>query len=270
MAFFLCWMVLTGCTSQNPRDRFLLAEKLWQEKNYEAAVAEYEKVTQKDPSSELGIKASFRAAMTQTLFLNEHLNALRKLNRIIEANRESPFAHEAYRQIGEILFVKLEQYEQAIQHYERMLDLYAEDPAKDEYTYRIGKAQFHLYEFEDSIRTFRLVKTNYPTSLWAKRSSFEIGVSEQTKGHQLQLKEARLAVDAFKQAIKEYTDFIKSYPSDPLVLEAKFEIGNCYEELDQIDAAYKAFEEIRSLYPNKTVVEMKLKRIQERRSQKKL
>ncbi len=260
----------TGCTSQNPRDRFLLAERLWQEKNYSAAVAEYEKVTQKDPSSELGIKAALRAAMTQTLFLNENLGALRKLNRIIELNRESPLAHEAYKQIGEILFLRLEQYEQAIQHYERMIELYPEDPSKDEYTYRIGKAQFHLLHFEDSIRTFRIVVDKYHGSEWAKRARFEIGVSEQTKGHQLQQKEARLANDSFREAVKEFTAFSQTYPTDPLTLEAKFEIGNCYEEMDQVDAAYKAFEEIRALYPNRTVVEMKLRRISERRNQKNL
>ncbi|MBC7384674.1 MAG: tetratricopeptide repeat protein [Cryobacterium sp.] len=259
-----------SCTSQNPRDRFLLAERLWQEKNYPAAVAEYEKVTQKDPSSELGIKAALRAATTQTLFLNDHLGALRKLNRIIEANRDHPLAHEAYRQIGEILFGKLEQYEQAIQHYERMIELYPDDPAKDEYTYRIGKAQFHLLEFDDSIQTFRLITEKYPKSIWAKRARFEIAVSEQTKGHQLQQKETKLAMEAFRGAIKEFTEFSRIYPDDPLSLEAKFEIGNCYEELEQADAAHKAFEEILAKYPNRAVVEMKLKRIEGRRNQKKL
>lgn len=260
----------SSCTSQNPRDRFLLAERLWQQKNYSAAVAEYEKVTQKDPSSELGIKAALRAAMTQTLFLNENLGALRKLNRIIETNRESPLAHEAYKQIGEILFLRLEQYEQAIQHYERMLDLYPNDPSKDEYMYRIGKSQFHLLRFEDSILTFRILASKYQTSEWGTRARFEIGVSEQIKGHQLQQKEARLANGAFKDAIKEFTAFIQAHPNDPLALEAKFEIGNCYEEMDQIDAAHKVFEEIRTLYPNRTVVELKLRRIAERRNQKNL
>lgn len=260
----------SSCTSQNPRDRFLLAEKLWQEKSYEAAVAEYEKVIQKDPSSELGIKAALRAAVTQTLFLNEHLAALKKLNRIIEANRENPLAHEAYKQIGEILFIRLEQYEQAIQHYERMIELYPDDPSKDEYIYRIGKAQFHVLRFEDSIKTFRIVVDKYRGSEWAKRARFEIGVSQQTKGHQLQQKDVRLANDAFREAVKEFSAFIQTYPNDPLTLEAKFETGNCFEEMDQVDAAHKAFEEIRDLYPNRTVVELKLRRITERKNQKNL
>lgn len=271
-AFSISLVITLGsaCTSQNPRDRFLLAERLWQEKNYSAAVAEYEKVTQKDPSSDLGIKAALRAAMTQTLFLNENLGALKKLNRIIEANRESPLAHEAYKQVGEILFLRLEQYEQAIQHYERMIELYPDDPSKDEYTYRIGKAQFHLFRFEEAIRTFRVVVDKYRGSEWAKRARFEIAVSEQTKGHQLQQKEARLANDAFRDAVKEFSIFVQTYAKDPLALEAKFEIGNCYEEMDQIDAAYNAFEEIRNLYPNRTVVELKLRRIAERKNQKNL
>lgn len=266
----LVFFALSACTSQNPRDRFMLAEKLWQEKNYAAAVVEYEKVVQKDPSSDLGIEAAFRAANTQTLFLGEHLGALKKLNRIIEVNREHRLAHPANRLIGEILFTKLEQNEQAIQHYEKMLENYPEDPAKDEYTYRIGKAQFHLLRFDDSIKTFRIVVEKYPQSESAKLARFAIGVSEQTKGHQQQSKEARLAQDSFKQAVKDYTDFIVRYPNDPLVLDAKFEIGNSLEELDQVDAAYEKFEEILEKYPNRNVVELKLKRIRERKSQKNL
>ncbi len=260
----------SGCTSQNPRDRFLLAEKLWQEKNYAAAVAEYEKVVQKDPSSDLGIEAAYRAATTQTLFLNEQLGALKKLNRIIEVNREHRLAHPANKLIGEILFTKLEQYEAAIQHYEKMLENYPEDPARSEYAYRIGKAQFHLLRFDDSIKTFRVVVERYPDTDSAKLARFAIGVSEQTKGHQLQAKEARLAQDAFKQAVKDYSDFIVRYPNDPLVLDAKFEIGNSLEELDQVDAAYEKFEEILEKYPNRPVVELKLKRIKDRKNQKNL
>lgn len=204
------------------------------------------------------------------MFLNEHLSALKKLNRIIEVNREHRLAHPANKLIGEILFSKLEQYEAAIQHYEKMLENYPADPAKDEYAYRIGKAQFHLLRFDDSIKTFRLVVEKYPTSESAKLARFAIGVSEQTKGHQQQSKEARLAQDAFRKAVKEYSDFIARYPNDPLVLDAKFEIGNSLEELDQVDAAYGKFEEILEKYPNRNVVEMKLKRIRDRKNQKNL
>ncbi len=248
----------------------MLAERLWQEKNYAAAVAEYERVVQKDPSSEIGIEAAFRAATTQSLFLNEQLPALRKLNRIIEVNREHRLAQGANKLIGDILFSKLEQYEQSIQHYERMLEEYPDDPSRDEYSFRIGKAQFHLLKFEASIKTFRIVAEKYKGTEWGKRARFEIGVSEQTRGHQLQTKEARLAQDAFKSATQEYQEFIKLYPDDPLALDAKFEIGNCLEEMEQVDAAYKAFEEIREKYPNRSVVEMKLKRISDRKTQKNL
>ena len=45
----------------------MLAERLWQEKNYAAAVTEYEKVVQKDPSSDLGIEAAYRAATASVI-----------------------------------------------------------------------------------------------------------------------------------------------------------------------------------------------------------
>lgn len=248
----------------------MLAEKLWQEKNYAAAVAEYEKVIQKDPSTKLGIQAGFRAAMTQTLFLNEHLSALRKLNRIVEANIDPEFTYLAHRQMGEILFSRLEQHEQAIAQYERMIELYPKDPNQAEYVFRIGKSQFHLLRFDDAMKTYKIVVDQFPNTEWAKRARFETAVAQQTKGHQLQAKETRSANEVFKQAVKRYEEFIKLFPNDPLALQAKFEIGNCYEELDQIDAAYKAFEELKEKHPNRTVIELKLRRIRERKEQKNL
>ncbi len=60
-----------GCTGQSAKNRFLLAEQLWQEAKYQASVAEYEKVMQKEETSDLALQAAYRAAITQTLFLDE-------------------------------------------------------------------------------------------------------------------------------------------------------------------------------------------------------
>lgn len=260
---------LSACTSQNSKNRFLLAEKLWQEAKYTAAVTEYERVMQKEEGSELGLQAAYRAAMTETLFLNEHAQAIRKLNRIIDLNKESALAHEAQKQIGEILFSKLDQYEQSIVHYQRMIEFYPDDPHQPEYLFRMGKSQYFLTKFDESIQTYELLRKKFPASEWAPKALYEMGISAQTRGNQRQT-QGGAANDSFKEAILRMNQFVAQYPKDELVPQAKFEIATCLEEMDQLDAASQAYQELKNSYPTPQVIEVKLKRIHDRKAQKNL
>ncbi len=259
--------LLVSCSAQNPKSRFLLAEKLWQEGKYQAAVSEYERVIQKEQGSELGLQAAYRAAMTEMLFLQDYTSALKKLTRIIELSRDSPLAHDAQKQIGEILFVKLEQFEQAVSQYQKLLELYPEDPSQPEYWFRIGKSYYFMTRFDQSIATYETLRKKFPKSEWAERALFEMGTSSQTLGNQRQSQGGN-ANEAFKEAMSKFTAFAKEYPSHALAPQARFEAAACLEELDQLDAAQQAYENLRSSYPNPQVIDAKLGRIKDRKTQK--
>jgi TolA-binding protein len=68
--------------------------------------------------------------------------------------------------------------------------------------------------------------------------------------------------------MEAFTRFMKRYPQSTLIPDAKFGIASCLEEMDQLDAAYHAFEELRSTYPSPNVIEVKLVRIRERKDQR--
>ncbi|MGZ3687127.1 MAG: hypothetical protein ACXVBW_02430, partial [Bdellovibrionota bacterium] len=53
---------LTACSVDSAKNHYVLAEKLWSDRKYQASVSEFEKVTAKDPHGKLGLQALYRAA----------------------------------------------------------------------------------------------------------------------------------------------------------------------------------------------------------------
>ncbi len=258
-----------GCSANGAKSHYILGEKLWNDGKYAAAVSEFERATVQDTRGKIGQQALFRAAFTQVFFLSHYSEALRKLQLFVgnPINSDNPNYWEAQKLIGEILFSKLEQYDQAIQHYQALL---AKKPTEDEaaeFTVRIGKSHFFRAEFDDALKAFREISKAHPKSSWAERAAFEVGVTLYTRGEQHPSGHGQ-AHETYQEAIDAYEAFIQKYPKSTLVPEAKFGMASCLEEMDQLDAAYNNYEAIKSTYPSPKVVQIRLARIRERKLQR--
>src|SRR4051812_45961763 len=88
-SFTICGIVLLGlglsaCAVDSSKNRYLLAERLWSDGKYAAAVNEFDKVAARDPQSKLGRQALFRSAMTESLYLSNYSEAVRKFRLYID------------------------------------------------------------------------------------------------------------------------------------------------------------------------------------------
>jgi TolA-binding protein len=256
-----------SCTSQTSKSRFLLAEKLWQEQKYSSAVGEYEKVIQKEGSSDLSVQAQFRAAQTEMIFTREYFSAIRRFNRVIELRPGTPMALEAQKSIGEILFGSLENFEQAILHYTKMIEIRESDPDRPEYFYRVAKSQYSLMRFEESIQTLEALLRLYPGSRWAEVAAFQMGLATSALANQKQAK-GELTGDTLKLAIERFKNYLKKYPEGANKSEAELEIATCFEELDQLSEAESTLTGLESSPLLRPRVQQKLNRIKARRNQK--
>lgn len=261
---------LTGCSVDSAKNHYVLAEKMWTDRKYLAALAEFEKVIAKDPKSKLGLQAAYRAAMTQYLFLSQYGDAVRNFQLYIQGETDPHGIWDAELQIGEILFSKTEQYDRAIQHYQAMLKKDPRAPDNPEILFRIGKSQFFLFQFIDAVKTFQELVKRYPNSPWAEKATFEIGATYFTQGEQhSDIPSKNNSEDEpYQVAMNAYTRFIKRYPNSDLVPEAKFGIASCLEELDQLDDAYSGYLALKDRYPSPHVIDVKLIRIRERLAQR--
>lgn len=263
--FFLS--LALGCGVKGSKKHFILAEKLWSDGKYSAAVAEFEKVTAQDPHGKLGIQALFRAATTETLFLSRYDDAIRKYKLFAELSGDTSQAWEARKQIGEIFFSKQENYHQAVLHYLQLINQKPNSPEIPEFYYRVGKSRFFLRLFQDALHVYSEISKKFPQTVWAEKALYETGVTYFTQGEQ-HPEESGPGTESYQEAIDAFQKFLKEYPKSSLVPEAKFGIASCLEELDQLDAAYHAYEALKETYPSPKVIQIKLARIKERKAQR--
>ncbi len=257
-----------ACSVDSARNHYVLAEKLWTNRKYSAAVSEFEKVMSKDPRGKLGSQAMYRSAMTQFLFLKQYGDAVRKFRNYIQVSDDPQSVWDAQVQIGEILYSKIEEYDQAILHYRALLKQRPESPESPEFLFRIGKSHFFLFQFHEAIEIYREIIKKFPQSLWSEKASFEIGATFLTQGEGHSSAEVDSDDSVYQVAIDAFGQFLKLYPTSELVAEARFGIACCLEELDRLQEAYQAFAELKRSYSSAGVISVKLGRIRERMSQK--
>lgn len=222
---------LSACGLNSAKKQYVLAETLWTEGNYAASVNEFEKVHARDPRGKLGLQALFRAATTQAFFLNQSEEAVKKYRLYAEVSTDPETSWEAQLQIGDILFMKLEQYDQAIQQYQALLKVKPQDKDAPLFLFRIGKSQFFLKQFKEAVDTWKQLSEKYPASPYAEQASYEMGVAYYTRGEQSTdgSKSATASNQSYHEAIRMFEGFLKKYPSSKFVPQAKFGIASCWK-----------------------------------------
>jgi TolA-binding protein len=261
----LCFVGFTACSVDSAKRHYVLAEKLWTDGKYVAAVGEFDKVSARDPHGKLGIQALLRAATTQALFLSQYSEAIEKFKRFTEISSDAPAVWDARKEVGDLLFSKTDQYDQAFRYYQSLLVIKPDAAEVPEFLFRMARSQFFLGHFEDAIGFYRQLIKEHPKSSWSEHADFEIAQTLLTQGEQAG---SRSGQELFKTAMANYEAFLKQYPESSFGSEAKFGIASCLEAMDQLDAAYQAYEALRTTYPSQKVIEIKLARIRERKSQR--
>jgi TolA-binding protein len=259
--------MLMSCSAGSAKSHYILAEKLWTDGKYASAVSEFDKTAQSDPRGKLGLQALFRSASTESLFLSQYNDALKKFHQYVELSEDTPEAWEAQKQIGDILFQKTDQYDLAIQHYKSLLKLRPDAAETPEFLYRIGKSYFFLQQFDEALDGYRDLIKRFPATLWAEKAAYELGLTMFTRGEQRPGGKGP-GMESYQEAMDAYQAFMKKYPQSTLLPEARFGIASCLEELDQLDAAYQAYSALKNTYPSRNVIEIKLARISERKAER--
>ena len=271
-------LLLVACGVNSAERHYLLGEKLWTEQKYVAAVSEFEKARKKDPQGPIGLKAHYRAATTQAIFLQEHVEAVQKLREFLKEAKEPETVFGARELIGEVLFSKLRQYDQALEYYDALFREFGDQQPEEkraEWLFRSAKSAAEVWKFDQAKLKFEELRTKYPKQAQAKRALFELGQIYFTAGEQraetLGIDVARTdGKDVYRKAIKYYQDYIKQYPDGDRREEAKFGIASCLEELDQLEEAIARYQALMETYPAPSVIQIKIARMTERINQRSL
>src|SRR6185503_9932455 len=98
--------------------------------------------------------------------------------------------------IGDLLFTKTEQYEQAALYYHDLIALNPSAPEVPEFLFRIGRSEYFTAHFDDAAESYKQILREHPDSPWAERASFELAQTRLAQGEQIGA--SRSAQDIFK------------------------------------------------------------------------
>jgi len=205
---------LSSCTSQSSTSaRYLTAEKLWTEKKYEASVVEFDRIVKESPGSALGVQALWRASMTRALFLNDFPEALRGLQSFIDQSAQNNLVLDAQKEIGEILFSKTQQYPQAIEHYEKLIQSKKFPKEEGFFLYRISRANAAMGKIKKAISTEESILEKYPSGDLALKAKLDLAQNWFTIG------------DVEKQAYSKSLELYKEVSDETRTIEIERSIS---------------------------------------------
>lgn len=256
--------LVVGCTLQSSvSSHYLTAEKLWTEKNYSAAVAEFDRVVKEAPDSAVGLQALWRASMTRELFLGEPEIALKGFGAFLERAANSDLAPQAQLEIGEIYFSRLNQYKKAIEHYQRLLEGGKFPPEEaSRFHYRIGRSYFREGRIREGIHWYEKGLGAFPESAIALKMRFDLASSWYALGDSEK--------GAYGKALKLFEDAAALAKNQDHRIEVESLMGKAQtlEELDRLEEAFALFESIEKDYPAPNVIRVRMHRLSERMKKK--
>jgi len=251
--FIVFAFVAGGCNAPAGKSHYVLAERLFSDHKYAAAVQEFQKIIDSDPKGPLSQQALFRSAVIQFLYLDNYTDSIKNFRKFISISQNQDLVFQAEKNIGEVYFTKLEEFRLAAEQYRQLIEKYPNSPEKDYFMLRLAKSFYSTLDFAKAIQVYQEIVKAFPNSSSAAEALYQIGNTYYTKG------EPDLAIKAFEQVLKDH-------PTSPHAVFAQFGIGNCYEEKDRPDEALTIYSKILDKHPARNVVEAKIRRLRERKA----
>lgn len=218
-----------------------------------AAIEEYQKVVENDPKNPLAQQALFRIGLTQCLYTGAYEEAAKSFRKFTFVSQDTNLVYQAEKNIGEIYFTKIEDHRRSIEQYQRLIGNYPDSREADFFRFRMAKSYYNSLKFKEAIDQYRQLIKDNPRSQLKEEAYYQIGNTYYTMGD-------------YDAAIDSFEDLLSRFPKGKQAVFAQFGVANCFEEIDQLDEAYAIYSKIKEIYPNRAIVELKMKRVKERRA----
>jgi tetratricopeptide (TPR) repeat protein len=241
---------LNACNINSSQNKFSLAERLLEDKKYDAAISEYQDVVNKEPYTELGISALFKIAQTHHLYLGRMKEAQNAYSLYFKRLKDPAQQIVILQILAKLSFEEFEDYNEAIRIYGDLINRSLSPEETEKARFQIGRCLFLQNRFDESVAAFEQLKTKHPDGKLLGRAELEIANATSAKGR------CRDALPRFEKVAKLNPEL------GPLAIFAE---ATCYEELDDLDKAHELLDSIKNTYPSPQVVALKMNKIKRRK-----
>lgn len=223
------------------------AEEAFRGKSYRQAIELYLRALKKYPDHRDVPKVLLSIGDTYNYSMGHFEQSTKAYAMLTERFPESREGRLAFGRAAE-LFVKNEQYQEALLAYQGIVDHFPNETGIDEIRFQVAMMALKLKKYEPARRTLMEIVDQNPESIVAEKALYQIGDIFFVEG-------------AYKETIQVLEVALKKYPKGELATEIKFTLANAYEDSGRPKDALDLYRNIQHLYPNPKVIEKKIEKI---------
>ncbi len=241
---------LSACTNPQEKD-FNTAAKLAEEKKYSESIKYYEYVIKRDPDADLAEAAARDGARISFFDAKNFQKAIYFYKHLVVHSQQAEERIKSQRAVAEIYFDQLQEYNNAITEFSKLLQMPHSDHELAEFKISIARAHYYLNNFfqaESEINEILRLKIDEDMRF---RSQILLG-------------DLLMAQKNYKRAVDLYKEVIKNHPEKSTSENVAFAMAVCYEETDQFKEAIQVLESIKDKYQPREYVELRIKRLNSR------
>ncbi len=243
---FAATLILTAVTGCPSKASTLMeeAENKWLENDYSEAVRLFLQTADRYPESPEAEVALLRAAETFMLNLGEFRKAVKYFTLITLEYPKGKNVHAAMESMATIFEKSLKDYDQAIIHYQKLIDTGPPDK-KASYQMAIARCFFLKGDYQQSIVEYQTLVEQYPGSRLVQEAEYSVG-------------NAYFVMNKCDLAVKQYRKTLENHPDTGFRYDILLSIGVCMEEKEDYANALQIYEEILDKYKNRELIQRKL------------
>ncbi len=237
---FSDFLTLYPSSELAPNCQYWLAESYYSLDKKSEALIEFEKVIKDYPES------------------NKEKDSKIKIKMITNARQSSNSSQDfqEYKSIRKSYLVG--KYQKAIEDFDQFLLQFPQSKYIPNAYYWKGECYYSLEDYQKAIAVFEQILALFPDSQKANHAKVKIGMSKQKMGivdispqEALYKKSYKMYDDKqFEQAIASFSDYMQKFPTNALVENCLYWIGECYYAMEDYTTAKSYFSQSIERYPS--------------------
>jgi len=234
--------------------RYRQAESLALRGDYGDAVERLENLAAGKPRRGLAPRSLLLAGKLLEFNLQQHQQALLVYLRVLRDFPEAPETLEAQRRAADIYRQRLRDYTSALTLLQNLLEAGGGDD--DHIRYQIADCYFQLENYEQARIEFQTLQKNHPDSDLLPEVSYRIGM-------------AYLLEAQPDQAAEAFRETVDLWPDNRFGLEAQFALARVQEQRGELRKALAELRKLKGRYPDSGVLEHRISQVKKRMAKKK-
>lgn len=249
--FILAGAAGAGCWQKDGARELALGNRLVEEKKYEAAVDQFERVIKRFRDYPSALQAARNASHVAVFNLKNYDRALNHYRFLVLHSGDENERFDAQLEIATIYFEHLTDYDQAIIEYSRLLQVARNDADRISFRKHIARSYFFLknfYQAETELNQLTQMKLD-------EEDTYELLF---LKGN------IKMATKKVNEAIEIFDGLLEDYPERAKKDNVALHLAICYEEKENFARAIEVLDDLRPEYNEPDFIEDKIRRLQKR------